>query len=247
MPHHPRLSRLTLNLLLGISLSGLISTGCSQIKNQQRRAGLRSNTIRLKDMGSDLSGLRGTPHDPFRKQKSRPGLKASKPLKIKYRSFKLKRFDQFIKQVNVLYARYRISKRLTRNYHREVDHLLKTDLKGQSRAALRKSLRRRSLKETRIVRRLGSSYDALKLAFKSTRGLTGEAKALLDKRQGIVDDSIKRLKANPTKAILVDVLLSESKRALTRLTEVSTGTPKLVKSLTRGLDIAKLASAVTGG
>lgn len=224
-------------IVFGLIMSGLITSGCS--KRDLKRAGLRYNTIKLKDLGSDFKGLRNSPKDPFRETKG------ARPIRIKYKSFKLKKFDQFIKQVNILYARYRLSKRLTANYHREVDQLLKTDLKGQSRAALRRSLRRKTLKNTKVVKRLSASYDALLIAFKSTRGLVKESKRLSNRREGVANDALKRLKAHPEKVILTNDVLQESERSLKRLKEIISGTPKLLKSLSKGLEFSKLATSFT--
>ena len=84
-------------------VSILLLASCGSMRKLEREAGLRKHSIRLKDLGPRYQKLKESDQDFFRKGAKR----ARAPIKVQYRTFKIKKLDAFIKKSNILYARFK--------------------------------------------------------------------------------------------------------------------------------------------
>ena len=223
-------------MLFSVLLTLLGGLGCSSsVKKLQREVGMRSRQIKLADLGKRYVKLRDSEYNIFARD--------AKPVRIKYRTFKLKKFDAVTKRANIIYAKFKFAQGASRQFNTLVDRALKRGFKGESRRSLRKALRRKSAKGLKSRKRLADSYGALEISLKASRELLDEAKKMLDESKKVSSNTTKVLKNKPDKVILADKVLSESKRSAERLMKVIKGAPKLVKSLGQSVEISKIARA----
>ena len=227
--------------LRGVTLFSVLFTllgglGCSSsVKKLQREVGMKSRQIKLADLGKRYIKFKDSDYNIFAQD--------AQPVRIKYRTFKLKKFDAVTKRANIIYAKFKFAQGASRQFDNLVDRALKRGFKGESRKSLRKALRRKSAKNLKSRKRLADSYGALEISLKASRELLDEAKKMLDESEKVSSNTVKVLKNKPDKAILADKVVSESKRSAKRLMKVISGAPKLAKSLSQSVEISKIARA----
>lgn len=198
---------------------------------------MRTRRVKLADLGKKYHALRDSEYNFFKSKR--------RPIKVKYKTFKLKKYDGMTKRANIIYAKYKFAQRASDHFNHLVDQELKRGFKGESRRTLRKALRRKSVKNLKSRQRLSASYEALMTSLNASRELVTEANNLIKLGGQVKSNTTKVIKRRPDKAILADQVALESKRSSERLTEVIRGAPKLVKSLTKSLEIAKVARSVS--
>ena len=228
--------------IASLTLCGLLtlSVGCSSFRQLQRDVGMKQKRIKLKDLGPSYVKFKKTEFDFFSKNSEVKARTKVRPIIIRYKTFRLNKFDRFTKQANVIYGKFRYANALIERFNRQLSDLLKTDVKGESRKAIRSAVKKRSSKKLKSVRRLQRSRTSLKLSLKACKELIADANQLIKNSEGIVKQSTAAVKRDPEKAILADKVLAESKQSLKRLREVITKSPKLLSALKDSLRIVKV-------
>ena len=222
--------------LMIIVLSIFHFTACSTTKVLQRQAGMKSHRVKMVDLGSDYSHLVDGEFDYFSTKDKVKKLTNTEPLKQKYRTFRLKKYDDFNKQANLVYARFIFAQKLDEEFKKTLKKSLKVKHKGESRRTIRKAIKNGSVKHLNAVASLEDSHEVLKLTIKLTTELVPEASKLSVMSKEVKSHTVKVVKRAPDKSILTDKVLAESKRTLERLTIVIKDSPKLIKSLKSHLD-----------
>lgn len=221
------------NVLWLLAISTLVFS-CSTLKKVQRENGMNTRKVKLKDLGSNYQGYRGTDFDYFTK-----AAPENERIKIYYRTFKMKKFDQFNLTSSVLYTKFLFAQKINRQFDQVVNSLLKKGIYGETRRSLRRSIRKGSVKHLKTVQRLDNSYESLKLSLKVLKELIQDARTLVKDSDGLISRTKKTFINKPDKGILIDKMLSESKRTLKRLKQVITESPKLITSITDQLKISE--------
>ncbi|MAA79253.1 MAG: hypothetical protein CL916_08330 [Deltaproteobacteria bacterium] len=224
-------------LILTAVCFGLSTSSCSSLNRIQKQSGMKTKTIKLKDLGPKYLAHKDSDFDYFNND-------AKQKLVIKYRRFRLNKFDRFNKKATILFAKFKIAQRIIRDFDSQINSLLKNGLKGETRKSLRNALRKRSSKKLKTVRKLGHSYEALSLSLRSLKSIVVDAKELVDISRGLTAQTKKEAMTKPDKAVLLDKVASESKRTLKRLFSVIKESPGLIKSMISHLKISKVASVV---
>ena len=228
-------SRNTL-ILIAIYL-GLSTSSCSSLNRIQKQSGMKTKTIKLKDLGSEYLTYKDGDFDYFNND-------AKQKLVIKYRRFRFNKFDRFNKKATVLFAKFKLAQRINRDFDEQINLLLEDALKGETRKSLRDALRKRSSKKLKTVQNLENSYEALSLSLNSLKSIVVDAKELVDISKGLTAQTKKQAMAKPDKVVLVDKVASESKRTLKRLYSVVKESPELIKSMISNLKISEVAKAI---
>ncbi len=230
--------RFTFLLISAVFLTSAWS--CRSLNRLQREVGMKQRVIKLKDLGSAYVKHEGTQFDLLSTKKSVRELTHVKPIKVKYRTFSLKKYDMFTKRANIIYTKFRYAKALNRGFDRRIEEVLDIDLKRESRKSVRRALRRKSSKKLKSVQQVAESYTALKLSLNTCREIIKDANELIKESDEIISQSKRALMKAPDKSILVDKVIAESKKTLERLQIVVTQSPSLVTSLKESVKLAKI-------
>ena len=97
--------RFTFLLISAVFLTSAWS--CRSLNRLQREVGMKQRVIKLKDLGSAYVKHEGTQFDLLSTKKSVRELTHVKPIKVKYRTFSLKKYDMFTKRANIIYTKFR--------------------------------------------------------------------------------------------------------------------------------------------
>ena len=229
----------TLSGLLSIFLLSTMTAGCGALasKKYKRKLGMRKQTIKIADLGKQYKKYASTELDYFSHSKKVKKLTRRKPITINFHTFKVKGFDNFIKSSNVVYAQYRYADAVIDRFNAQLKAIFgKKFLKLKSKevsAAIRKG------KASKLgeVRKLKKAYKALLLAFKASKDIVNQSRALMNKSGKLISKGKNSLLKNPKKSLMVMDMGKTSKQALSRLKAVMVGTPKLVKKLSKTKDV----------
>ena len=71
-----------------------------------------------------------------------------------------------------------------------------------------------------------------------------KSQKLIDQSSGLISKSKKSLLAHPDRALLAPDLLKETQRTVSRLSDVISGTPKLVKKMYKTKDIIPILDKI---
>ena len=222
-------------ILLGL----LLLSGCAKsMKKLERQAGLKRRSIQLKDLGPKYLKLKDSDQDFFRKKSK--GSQA--PIKVKYTTFKIKKYDTFTKKSNILYARFQYAEHASDHFNQLLAELVNKDSRKVSNKELDRAIRKRSTKDLKLRRKIESAFNSLKLTSHSLKKMLSEAKDLISTGDEVVSGTLKTLKNKPSKAVLAQKITLESKTTLKRLRHVVQRLPKLIKTMGKNVKLAQFAS-----
>ena len=207
---------------------------------------MKQSRIKIKDLGPSYAKYKKTEFDFFSRNEEVRELTGTKPIIIRFKTFRLKKYDEFTKRSSTIYARFKYAKKLNIRFDKQLVQMLNNDFKGESRKTIRAAIKRRSAEKLNSVRRLKETYESLKLSLKSCKDLVADARELIKVSDGIYKQSKATLMKDPEKAILTDKLFNQSRQTLSRLQEVITGSPKLITSLQKSLKISDVTQAIKG-
>ena len=220
--------------------SVLFLSSCGSMRTLEREAGLRKRSISLADLGPKYLKLKNGDHDFFRKKSKR----SKAPIKVRYRTFKIKKLDQFIKKSNVLYARFQYAEHSSDHFNELLNDLVDRGARHVSTKELNRAIRKRSTKDMKLRRKIDRALQSLKLTSHSLKKMLSEAQDLISMGDKVASDAVDTVKKQPTKAILAQKITLESKTTLSRLRKVVRRLPRLIKKMGKNVKVAQAASKI---
>ena len=222
-----------------------MGTGCGKYsKRLKRKLGLRSQSIKMTDLGKSYKKYKGSEFDVFSFSSKVRKKTKRKPINVNYHTFKLKGIDGFLKSANVVYAQYRFANATTDRFHKNLRAALGKKFYKMSAREISSAIRKRNSSKIKTIRRLKSAFKAFKLALKASKDIVSQSQKLVDQSSSLINKGKKSLLAHPDRALLAPEMLKETKRTLGRLKDVISGTPKLVKKMYKTKDIIPLLDKI---
>jgi hypothetical protein len=217
-----------------LMFTSMTTTSCGAQQKLAKKAGMRSNTVRIAKLGSDYKKLENTEYDFFNPKKNIVKLtKRKKPIGIKYNTFKVSSLDSVITQSNILYAQYKFADIIANQFAEGLDVLTTNKLFDVQYDDLRNAARTKDPEKIRQIKKIKNLYHSVGLIKSSTKSLVDSSMKLKDDCMKIQQNIKKDFVKDPIKAVMLPQMLEELKSSISKLADVIQGTPSIVGKISK--------------
>jgi hypothetical protein len=224
-----------------LMFTAMTTTSCGVQKRLAKKAGMRSNSIRIAKLGSDYKKLENTEYDFFNPKKNIVKLtNRKKPIIIKYNTFKVTSLDNVFTQSNILYAQYKFADIIANQFSEGLDVLTTKKLFDVKFDDLRDAARTKDPEKISQIKKLKNLYNSLNLIRTSTKSLVDSSIKLKDECMKIQQNIKKDFAKDPIKAVMLPQMLEELKSSISKLADVIQGTPSTVGKISKIRQLGEL-------